>query len=138
MMVLQVEVFQASEYWISFIIILASLILAIAGTILDTMRNRELFWGFFFLFSAIFILFISIWRFNVYWEHSYILLFQSWEYISLIYAIIITLVAFRAMFTSFYNLDKKPVNSYIKVIVLASVVYYVYNIYLTIDILLRW
>ncbi|MFX1409021.1 MAG: acyltransferase [Promethearchaeota archaeon] len=113
MLVLQIEVLQPSEYWITSILIGAFLILAILVTLLDNtislkdLRNIKWMWGFFFLFSAIFIMTISFWKFYVYLEHSHILLFQIWEYISLIYSIIITLVAIRAVFTTFYSAYKK-------------------------------
>ena len=100
-------------------------------------------WGFFFLFSAVFIISISLWVFYVYMEHTYILLFKIWEYIFFISSAIITIVAIGAMIRSF-NYAKtdltyeKTVRWYIKVIVLGTFFFKFYNIYLAIDILLRW
>ncbi|MFW9999482.1 MAG: hypothetical protein ACFE88_05145 [Candidatus Hermodarchaeota archaeon] len=107
------------------------------------MKNRELLWGFIFLFSAIFIIYISIWKFFVYLEISFILLFKIWEYIFFLYALIITSVALAAMVRSFYYFRKdlteeKTVKWYIKVMVVVSVLYYLYNIYIVIDVILRW
>ncbi|MFX1348008.1 MAG: acyltransferase family protein [Promethearchaeota archaeon] len=138
MMVLQVEVMHPSEFWISFIFIIGSFIVALIGTILDTMRIRELFWGFFFLLSAFFILFISIYKFSVYMAHIYILLFEVWEYVTIIGSVIIALVAFKATVNSFYFSDIKPIKWYIKVIVIGAVIYSMYNISLIFEILSRW
>ncbi|MFX1436053.1 MAG: hypothetical protein ACFFAA_02450 [Promethearchaeota archaeon] len=107
------------------------------------MRNREWLWGFCFLLSAIFVVIISIWKYIVYLEASYIILFQWWEIIFFIYAIIVTLIAIGGMIRSFYYArrdltDQKTVSWYIKVIVIVSVFYYAYNIYLVIDVILRW
>jgi hypothetical protein len=107
------------------------------------MRHREWLWGFCFLFSAIFIVVISLWKFFVYLGISFIVLFTWWEYIFFIYATIVTLIAIGAMIKSFSYArkditDQKTVRWYIKVIVIASVFYYVYNIYLVIDVILRW
>lgn len=107
------------------------------------MRNRELLWGLFFLFSAVFILCISLWKLFVYLEHSYIRIFEMWEYIIFLYSVIVTSVALAAMVRSFYYsrtdlTEEKSVKLYIKIIVIGSVFFYLYNIYLVIDVLSRW
>jgi len=107
------------------------------------MIHREWIWGFLFLLSVVFIILISLWKFFVYLEISYILLFKVWEYISFIYAAIVTLIAIGAMIRSFYYAKtdltyEKTVRWYIKVIVIGSVFYYFYTIFLVIDILMRW
>jgi hypothetical protein len=143
MLVLQVEVLQPSEFIISYILIGVFLIFALIGTFSDDVSLRDMreikwFWGFLYLVSAIFTLSVGIWKFTVYLEHSYILLFQVWEYIVLIYSIIITLVAMKAAYTIFYYAYEKPIKWYIKVMILASVLFYAYNIHLAIDIITRW
>jgi peptidoglycan/LPS O-acetylase OafA/YrhL len=143
MLVLQVEVLQPSEFIISYILIGVFLIFALIGTFSEDVSLRDVrdikwFWGFIYLFSAIFTISVGLWKFTVYLEHSYILLFQVWEYIVLIYSIIITLVALKAAYTSFYYADEKPIKWYIKVMILASVLFYAYNIHLAIEIITRW
>lgn len=66
------------------------------------MRNRELIWGLLFLFASVFFLFISLWKFFVYLEHSYILLFKIGEYLFFVYSLVITSAAIAAMVRSFY------------------------------------
>ncbi len=105
------------------------------------MRNRELLWGLFFLFSAVFIFCISLWKFFVYFE--LILMFKFWEIIIFLYSLIVTSVALAAMVRSFYYsrtdlTEEKSVRLYIKIIVIGSVFFYLYNIYLVIDVILRW
>jgi len=107
------------------------------------MIYREWMWGFFFLLSAVFIISISLWSLFIYLEHSYILFFEFFEYILFIYSVIITLVAIGAMVRSFYYAKtdltyEKTVRWYIKVIVIGNLFFYFYNIYLVIDIILRW
>ena len=107
------------------------------------MIYREWMWGFFFLLSAVFIISISLWSLFIYLEHSYILFFEFFEYILFIYSVIITLVAIGAMVRSFYYAKtdltyEKTVRWYIKVIVIGTLFFKLYNIYLIIDILLRW
>lgn len=107
------------------------------------MRNRELLWGLFFLFSAVFIFCISLWKLFVYLEHSAILIFEFWEWIIFLYSLIVTSVALAAMVRSFYNsrtdlTEEKSIRLYIKIIVIGSVFFYLYNIYIVIDIILRW
>jgi len=107
------------------------------------MRNRELFWGFFFLFSAVFILYVSLWKFITYLEISYIILLVIFEYISLIYSIIITTVAIVAMVRSFYYFrtdltEEKTIKWYTKIIIIGSDFFYLYLIFLIIEVLIRW
>ncbi|MFX1315301.1 MAG: hypothetical protein ACFE9T_05520 [Promethearchaeota archaeon] len=107
------------------------------------MISREYYWGFFFLFAAIIILSISIWKFIVYIEHSYILLFKIWEYIFYGIAIIMVLVSIAGMIRSFYYArrdltGKQTVKPYVKLLVLLAVLYNIYNIFLIIDVIERW
>ena len=105
------------------------------------MRNRELLWGLFFLFSAVFIFCISLWKFFVYFELIH--LFKLWEVIIYLYSLIVTSVALAAMVRSFYYsrtdlTEEKSVRLYIKIIVIGSVFFFLYNIYLVVDVILRW
>ena len=107
------------------------------------MRYRELFWGFFFLFSAVFIFFVSLWKFKTYLEISYIILLVIFEYILLIFSIIITTVAIVAMIRSFYYFrtdltEEKTIKWYTKIIIIGSDFFYLYLISLIIEVLIRW
>lgn len=107
------------------------------------MAYREFLWGLFFLFSAVSILVISFWKFLVYLEHSFIILFIIWEYLIFFCAIIVSIVAIVSMVISFYYVrtditEEKSGSLYIKIIVIISVLFYFYDIFLVIDILNRW
>ncbi|MFX1410841.1 MAG: hypothetical protein ACFFA6_10835 [Promethearchaeota archaeon] len=107
------------------------------------MISREYYWGFFFLFAAVIILFIGIWKFVVYIEHSYVLLFKIWEYIFYSITIVFVFISIASMIKSFYYArrdltGKKTVRPYVKIIVLLAVLYNIYNIFLIIDVIERW
>lgn len=70
-------------------------------------------------------------------------MFKFWEIIIFLYSLIVTSVALAAMVRSFYYsrtdlTEEKSVRLYIKIIVIGSVFFYLYNIYLVIDVILRW
>ncbi len=107
------------------------------------MRYRELFWGFYFLFSAVFIFYVSLWKFKTYLEISYIILLIIYEYTILIFSLIITIVAIVAMVRSFYYFrtdltEEKTITWYTKIIIIGSDFFYLYLISLIIEVLIRW
>lgn len=108
------------------------------------MLYREYLWGFFFLFASVFILFISTWKFLVFLErYTFIELFKVWEFLFLYLEVIVVLVSIYSMIRSFQYairdlIGEKTVRLYVKIIVLIAILYSVYNIFLTIEVLERW
>jgi hypothetical protein len=108
------------------------------------MRFRELLWGFFYLFSAVFITYIAIWKFNVYLDFAvYMVLIVAFEYFALIFGLIIAIVASVAMVKSFYYertdlTEEESTRWYTKVIVLGSDLFYFYLIFQVLNILATW
>jgi len=108
------------------------------------MLYREYLWGFFFLFASVFILFISTWKLLVFLErYAIIEVFKIWEYFFYYLEVIVILVSIYSMIRSFQYATrdltfKKTVRLYVKIIVLIAILYSIYNIFLTIEVLERW
>ena len=108
------------------------------------MRYRELLWGFLYLCSTVFITFIAIWKFNVYLNFAvYLVLLVAFEYFSLIFGLIIAIVAIVATVKSFYYTrtdltEEKTTRWYTKLIIIGSDLFYFYLIFQIFEILLTW
>ncbi len=107
------------------------------------MRITEKGWGIIYLFSGIFVITISIWKFPITYEKNRLVLFRSYTILIFILELIFSGIFIGLSTRSFKyarkGLDGEESTSKLsKIVVLLSNIYQVYMILETIDYILYW
>jgi len=107
------------------------------------MRITEKGWGIIYLFSGIFVLIISIWKFPIFYIKNQLALFRSYVILVFILELIFSGI-FIGLSKRSFNFAKKGLDGeestskLSKIVVLLSNIYQVYMIWETLNYILYW